>query len=85
MLELFEVEGGGSVAAVRSTNTSVVGSPEEGGGGGATPEEYSTLRRLELARIWVAFYLRKVVPMGAIKCTSSEAGKSSKLKCNKIW
>ena len=39
MLESPKVEGGGSTATVRSTYSSVVGSPEEGGGGGATPEE----------------------------------------------
>ena len=51
MLESFEVEGGGEKAVVGSTNASAIGTPKEGGGGGATPEEDSTLRRLELAHI----------------------------------
>ena len=79
MLESSEVEGGGATVAVRSTNFLAVGSPKEGGGGGATPEEGSTLGRLELA-----LYLRKVAPIGAIMCTGSKAGNSSKPKCNKI-
>ena len=51
MLESFEVEDGGAVAAVESTNSLAMGSPEEGGGGGATPEKDSTLECLELAHI----------------------------------
>ena len=39
MLESLEVEGGRSTAAVGSTYSLAVGSPEEGGEGGATPEE----------------------------------------------
>ena len=66
MLESSEVEGGGVVASVESTNSSAVRSPEEeGGGGSAIPEEDSTLGRLELALIWAALCLRKVAPMGA--------------------
>ena len=49
MLESSEVEGGGAVVAVGSKYASAVESPKEGGG--ATPEEDSTLGRLELARI----------------------------------
>ena len=49
MLESFEVEGEGVAIEVRSTNSSVVESPEEGGGG--APEENSTLGRLKLALI----------------------------------
>ena len=82
MLESSEVEGGGVAAVIGSTNASIAGSPEEGGGG--APEEDSTLGRLELARIWRALCLRKVAPMGAIICTGSDSGKSSKPKCNKI-
>ena len=56
MLESSEVEGKGATAAVRSTNSSIMGSPKEGGGGGgggggAKPKEDSTLGRLELASI----------------------------------
>ena len=51
MLESPEVEGGGSTAAVRSTNSLAVGSREEGGGGGIALEEDSTLGRLELVFI----------------------------------
>ena len=51
MLESSEAEGGGAIAAVGSTYSSVVGSPEEGGGRGATPDEDSTLGHLELAHI----------------------------------
>ena len=82
MLESSEVEGGG----VRSTYSSAVESPEEWGGGGATPkeEEDSTLGRLEPACIWAALCLRKVAPIGAIMCTGSKLGNSSKPKCNKI-
>ena len=50
MLESSEVEGGGEAAAVGSTYSSAVGSPEEGGGRGVTPEEDSTLGRLELPK-----------------------------------
>ena len=50
MLESPEVEDGGSTAAVRSTNSSAVGSPEEGGWD-ATPKEDSTQGHLELAFI----------------------------------
>ena len=50
MSESSEVEGGGIVAAVGSTNSSVIVSPVEDGEGGATPED-STLGRLELALI----------------------------------
>ena len=39
MLESSEVEGGGSIAAVGSTNAFEVGSLEEGGGGGALEED----------------------------------------------
>ena len=86
MLESFEAEGEGAIVAVRSTNSSIVGSPKEGGGGGAaaTPEEDSTLGCLELALIWVALCIRKVAPIGAIRCTGSEARNSSIPKCNKI-
>ena len=49
MLESSEVEGGGAVVAVGSKYASAVESPKEGGG--TTPEEDSTLGRLELARI----------------------------------
>ena len=84
MLESFEVEGGGSAAAVGSTNASVVGSLEERGGGGGALEEDFTLGRLELALIWVALYRRKMAPMGAMMWTGSDAGNSSKPKCNKI-
>ena len=51
MLETSEVEGRGIAVAVGSMNTSTAESPEEGGGGGegATPEDDSTLGRLELA------------------------------------
>ena len=41
MDESPEVEGGGSIAAVGSTNSSAEGSPKEGGWD-ATPEEDST-------------------------------------------
>ena len=51
MLESSEAEGGGAIAAVGSTYSSVVGSPEERGGRGATPDEDSTLGHLELAHI----------------------------------
>ena len=53
MLKSSEVEGGELVAAIGSTYSSAIGSPEEGGGGGgATPEvEELTLGRLELAHI----------------------------------
>ena len=64
MLESSEVKGGGATAAVGLTNASAIESPEEGGEGGGALEEDSTLRRLELALIRVAFYLRKVVPIG---------------------
>ena len=84
MLESLEVEGGGSTVAVGLTNPSVVGSPEEGGWN-AAPEEDSIRGRLELDFVWAALYLRKVAPMGAIICTGSDAGKSSKPRCNKIW
>ena len=50
MDESPEVEGGGSIAAVGSTNSSAEGSPEEGGRD-ASLVEYSTLGRLELAFI----------------------------------
>ena len=50
MLESSKAEGGGAIAAVGSTYSSVVGSPE-GGGRGATPDEDSTLGHLELAHI----------------------------------
>ena len=83
MLESPKVEGGGSTVAMGLTNSLVVGSPEEGGWD-ATPEEDSTRGCLELAFIWVALCLRKVAPIGAIMCTGSDAGKSSKPKCNKI-
>ena len=84
MSKSSEVEGGGVAAAVGSTYTSA-GSPVEEGGGGATPEDDSTLWRLVLALIWAAIYLRKVAPIGAIIWTGSNAGNSSKPKCNKIW
>jgi len=84
MLESPEVEGGGLTTAIGSTYSSIVGSLKKGGGG-ATLKEDSIWGRLELALIWVALCLRKVAPMGAIKCTGSETGKSSKPKCNKIW
>ena len=50
MLQSLKEEGGGSTAAMGSTYSSAMGSPEEGGRGrgGATPEEDSTLGRLEL-------------------------------------
>ena len=83
-LESPKVGGEGSTAAVGSTNSSVVGSPEEGGWD-ATPEEDSTRGHLELAFIWAAFCLRKVAPIGAIMCTGSDARKSFKPKYNKIW
>ena len=51
MLELFEVEGGGIVAAVGSMDASAELSPIEEGGGGATAEDDSTLGHLELALI----------------------------------
>ena len=57
-----------------STYSSAMGSPEEEGGGGATSEEDSIWGRLELALIWVALYWRKMTPMGAIMCTSSDVG-----------
>ena len=63
---------------------SVEGSPVEEGGGGATLEDDSTLGCLKLALIWAALCLRNVAPIGAIRCTGSNAGKSSKLKSNKI-
>ena len=84
MLESSEVKGGGAVAAVGLTNASAIESPEEGGEGGGALEEDSTLRRLELALIRVAFYLRKVVPIGDNIWIGSDARKSSKPKCNKI-
>ena len=59
-------------------------SPKEGEGWGATPDDDSTLGLLELAFIWVALCLRNVTPIGAIICMGSNAGKSSKPKCNKI-
>ena len=83
MDESPEVEGGGSIAAMGSTNSSAEGSPKEEGWD-ATPKEDSTRGDLELAFIWAALCLRKVTPIGAIMCTSSDAGKSSKPKCNKI-
>ena len=46
--ESLDEEGGGSTAAVRSTYSSVVGSPEVGGLN-ALPVEDSTLARLERA------------------------------------
>ena len=70
--------GGGSTTAVGLTYSAAIGSPEEGRGGGAL-EEDSTLGHLELA-----FCRRKVAPIGAIMCTSLEAGNLSKPKCNKI-
>ena len=84
MLESSEVEGRGSTTAVRSTYASAVKSPEKGGGGGGTPEDDLTLGRLELALIWVALCLRKVAPIRAIMWIGSDAGNSSKPKCNKI-
>ena len=80
MFESSEVEGGGTsvvvASAAGSTSSSVVVSPvEEGGGGGATLE-VSTLERLELALIWVAFCLREVAPMGAMIWIGSDAGNS---------
>ena len=60
------------------TYSVAVRSPEEGRGEGALKED-STLGRLELA-----FCQRNVAPIGAIMCTSSEAGNLSKPKCNKI-
>ena len=87
MLETFEAEGGGALATVESKNSSAAGSPKEeeaGGGGGGVLEEDSTPGRLELARIWVALYWRKVAPMGAMIWIGSNAGKCSKSKCNKI-
>ena len=52
MSESFEVEGGGTVAAVGSTYASAVGLPEvERGGGGAPEEEESTLGHSKLAHI----------------------------------
>ena len=50
MLESPEVEDGGSTAAVGSTNSSAVGSPEEGGWA-ATLKEDSAQWHLELAFI----------------------------------
>ena len=84
MLESSEVEGGGAATTVRSIKASTVGSPEEGGGGGGAPEEDSSLRRLELALIWVTLCQRKVAPMGAMMCTGLNARNYSKPKCNKI-
>ena len=81
MLESSEVEGGGSTAAVGSTNAFEVGSLEEGGG---ALEEDSALGRWRLALIWAAFCRRKVALMGAMMCTRLDAGNSSKPRCNKI-
>ena len=75
---LEEEVGRGSTAAVELTYSSVVGSLKVGRGGGALKED-STLGCLELA-----LCRRNVAPIGAIICTSLEAGNLYKPKCNKI-
>ena len=84
MSESSKVEGGGtSAVAAGSTNSSAIVSLVEKGGGGATPE-ISTLGRLELALTWAALCLKKVAPMGVIIWTGSNAGNSTKPRCNRI-
>ena len=51
MLKSFKVEGEGIATAVGSTDALAEVSPIEEGGRGATPEDDSTLGRLELALI----------------------------------
>ena len=77
------VDGGGSIAAVGFTYISIEGSPDEGGLD-ASPVEDSTLGRLELAFNYAALCLRKVAPIGAMICTGSDLGKSSKPKSKRI-
>ena len=75
--ESLDVDGGGSRAVVGSTYVLTEGLLD-GGGLHASPIEDSTLGRLELAFNRVALCLRKVAPIGAIICTGSEVGNSSK-------
>ena len=86
MSKSSKVEDGGTTptaAPTGSTDASPEVVPIEGGG--VVPEG-STQRHLEFSLIWAALYLRQVVPMGAIMCTGSEAGKSSKPKNKKnLW
>ena len=85
MSKSFEVDGKGILAAVAPTG-SVDALPEVvpiEEGGGAVPKGL-TQGHLKLSLIWAALCLRKVAPMGEIMCTSSEVGKSSKPKNNKI-
>ena len=83
MSKSSKVEGGETVVATGSTDSTAVVSPVEEGGGGATPK-VSTLGRLELALIWATFYLRNVAPIGAIIWIGSEAGNSSNRRCKRI-
>ena len=76
----LEEEGGGLTTVVGLTYSSVVGSPNVGGLD--APVEDLTLGCLELTFIWAALCRRKVVPIGAIICAGSDAGKTSKPKSN---
>ena len=84
MFESSKVVGGEtSSSATAPSNASTVSVSVEEGRGGTTPDdaplglEGPTLK-------WVALCLKKVAPMGAMIWTGSSAGKSSRLRNNKI-
>ena len=78
-----DVDREGSTAAIGSTKSSAIRSPE-GGALDASPIEDSTQGHLELAFNWAAFCLRSVAPIRAMIWIGSNAGKFSKPKSNKI-